>query len=128
MGCISAGLSIGMATLFTTEYTGKVGFFIWICLIYFFFCGIWAVVPATLAKMYGSSNMAINYGFIEIAVVSKVMLMLYILKTKSNLTLFSSEYIYTHPDFKHIKYCNESKTCLNTIHEKRVTQINSHLS
>ena len=72
MGCIAAGLSIAMATLFTTEYTGKPGFFVWICLIYFFFCGIWAVVPATLAKMFGSSNMAINYGFIDLAVVSSV--------------------------------------------------------
>ena len=31
----------------------------------------------------------------------------YILKTKSNFTLFSTEYIYTHSDFKQIKYCNE---------------------
>ena len=33
-----------------------------------------------------------------------------ILKAKSNFTLFSSEYIYSHSDFKKIKYCNEFPT------------------
>ena len=70
MGCITAGLSIVIATLFSTEYTGKAGFFIWICLIYFCQCGTWAVMPATVAKLFGSSNMAINYGFMQLSVVS----------------------------------------------------------
>ena len=34
----------------------------------------------------------------------------YILKAKSNLTLFSFEYIYSHSDLKKIKYCNELPT------------------
>ena len=33
-----------------------------------------------------------------------------ILKAKRNFTLFSSEYIYPHSDFKKIKYCNEFPT------------------
>ena len=33
-----------------------------------------------------------------------------ILKAKSNFTFFSSEYIYSHSDFKQIKYCNEFPT------------------
>ena len=34
----------------------------------------------------------------------------YILNAKSNLTPFSTEYIYTHSDFKQIEYCYEFLT------------------
>ena len=69
MCCISLGLVVFAGTFFTTEYTEKPGFFIWICLIFFIFSGIPALLPSTIAKLFGASNMAIVFGFIWIALV-----------------------------------------------------------
>ena len=70
MGIIVTALSVFVATLFTTEYTGKPGFFIWICLVFLAFSGIPAILPPTFAKLFGTSNMAVNYGFLQIALVN----------------------------------------------------------
>ena len=69
MGIITATITALVATLFTTEYTGKAGFMVWICLIYLAFSGITAILPTTLAKLFGTSNMAVSYGFIQVALV-----------------------------------------------------------
>ncbi|XP_053394414.1 oxalate:formate antiporter-like [Mercenaria mercenaria] len=62
--CVSGGFVILLATLLLTEYLPKYLFLVWICALYFFFCGIWSIMPATLAKLLGPQHMAINYGII----------------------------------------------------------------
>ena len=69
MFIINGGFVVLVSTLFTTEYIGKAGFFIWICLIYFLFAGIAAILPSYQAKMFGARNMSINLGFVNIAMV-----------------------------------------------------------
>ena len=55
----------------------------------------------------------------------------YILKTQSNFTLFSTECIYAHFDFKQINYCNGSPalkiTCFNIINENEITHCQVNL-
>ena len=70
MWCITGSFAAFLATLVLTEYMGKPGFFVWICLIYGLSCGIWTVAPSTLARLFGASNMSVNYGFINLAIVS----------------------------------------------------------
>ena len=70
MWCITGGFVAFLATLVLTEYMGKPGFFVWICLIYGLSCGIWTVAPSTLARLFGASNMSVNYGFSNLAIVS----------------------------------------------------------
>ena len=36
------------------------------------FSGITAILPTTMAKLFGASNMAVNYGFLQAALVSTV--------------------------------------------------------
>ncbi|XP_060560281.1 uncharacterized protein LOC132720223 [Ruditapes philippinarum] len=62
--CVSGGFVIMLATLILTEHLPKYLFLVWICALYFFFCGIWSIMPATLAKLLGPQHMAINYGII----------------------------------------------------------------
>ena len=70
MFIIQGGFVVLVSTFFTTEYTGKACFFIWICLIYFLFAGIAAILPSYQAKLFGARNMSINLGFVHIALVS----------------------------------------------------------
>ena len=86
--CITGGFTIVIATLFLTEHMGKIGFFVWICLIYFFSCGIWAAAPSTLARLFGTSNMSVNYGFVNLAIVSVTLITLVFLTP--DLTTFSN--------------------------------------
>ncbi|XP_060570539.1 uncharacterized protein LOC132728868 isoform X1 [Ruditapes philippinarum] len=62
--CLSVGLAVFAGTLQLTELVPKELFAVWICALFFFFCGMWAVTPSVLAKLYGPKNMALNYGFI----------------------------------------------------------------
>ncbi|XP_053380319.1 uncharacterized protein LOC123561696 [Mercenaria mercenaria] len=62
--CVSSGFVILLATLLLTEHLSKYLFMLWICALYFFFCGIWSIMPSTLAKLLGPQHMAINYGII----------------------------------------------------------------
>ena len=68
--CLSTGLAVFAGTLQLTEHMPKELFAVWICALFFFFCGMWAITPSVLAKLYGPKNMAVNYGFITSAVVS----------------------------------------------------------
>jgi hypothetical protein len=67
---LSVGLAVFAGTLQLTELIPKEFFAVWICALFFFFCGMWAVTPSALAKLYGPKNMALNYGFIVSAAVS----------------------------------------------------------
>lgn len=55
-------------TIQFTESLGKVAFMIWICGLYGSFCGIWAVGPSTLGKLFGMENMVITMGAMFVAV------------------------------------------------------------
>ncbi|XP_045201987.2 uncharacterized protein LOC123555424 [Mercenaria mercenaria] len=66
--CLSFGLAVFAGTLPLTEQMPKELFAVWICALFFFFCGMWAVTPSALAKLFGPRNMAVNYGFINSAV------------------------------------------------------------
>lgn len=66
--CLSVGLASLSGTLSLTEHMPKELFAVWICVLFFFFCGLWSTTPTTLAKLFGPKNMAINYGFINLAV------------------------------------------------------------
>ena len=75
MGIITVILTALVATLFTTEYTGKAGFMVWICLMFLSFSGVNAILPTTFAKLFGTGNMAVSYGFLQVALVCYVTLL-----------------------------------------------------
>lgn len=62
--CVSGGFVVTTATLLLTEHLSKYVFLLWICALYFFFCGIWSIMPSTIAKLLGPEHMSINYGII----------------------------------------------------------------
>ncbi|KAL4220385.1 hypothetical protein ACF0H5_020788 [Mactra antiquata] len=62
--CVSCGFAVFSGTMLLTEHFPKGLFLVWICAIYFFFSGIWSLMPSALAKMLGPQHMAINYGLI----------------------------------------------------------------
>ncbi|KAL4219844.1 hypothetical protein ACF0H5_020255 [Mactra antiquata] len=64
MWIISGGFAITTGTLLFTEHFHKSLFLVWVCAIFFFFCGIWSMIPSALAKLLGPEHMAINYGMI----------------------------------------------------------------
>ncbi|XP_053403163.1 uncharacterized protein LOC123555385 [Mercenaria mercenaria] len=57
-------------TIMHTESLGKIAFLVWICGLYASSSAVWAIGPATLAKLFGVEHMAINMGFIFIAVTA----------------------------------------------------------
>ncbi|KAL4220390.1 hypothetical protein ACF0H5_020793 [Mactra antiquata] len=64
LACITVGFSAVTGTLFLTEDLAKEWFLAWICSIYFFYSGIWAIMPSALAKLLGPKHMSVNYGLI----------------------------------------------------------------
>ncbi|KAL4235241.1 hypothetical protein ACF0H5_006879 [Mactra antiquata] len=67
--CISCGFAAFSGTMVLTEHAPKWLFLVWICAIYFFYAGLWSMMPSALAKMLGPRHMAINYGFIYTSTV-----------------------------------------------------------
>lgn len=65
IGCVFLGFAVCTGTLFLTEQLEKGWYLVSICLIYFFYGGIWAIMPSALAKLLGAKNMAVNYGIIS---------------------------------------------------------------
>lgn len=57
-------------TILLTETLGKVAFLVWICGLYGSSSFVWAIGPATMAKLFGADHMAINMGFLFIAVAT----------------------------------------------------------
>jgi len=70
MFILTGGLCILYSTFQFTEELPRGLFMVWVCGIYFLYCGIWAVLPAAVAKLFGVKNMASNYAIIQIAYVS----------------------------------------------------------
>ncbi|KAH3811835.1 hypothetical protein DPMN_140250 [Dreissena polymorpha] len=64
MWCISGGLTVACATLTLTEGMPKGLFMLWVCVVSGLSCGLWAVFPATISRLFGIKHMALLYGFI----------------------------------------------------------------
>ncbi|KAK7006059.1 hypothetical protein SK128_027639, partial [Halocaridina rubra] len=53
-----------LATMPLTSYTGKIGYPIWIWLIYLTFSGAYSVMPTGTEKAFGSTHYSSNYGMV----------------------------------------------------------------
>ncbi|XP_060593781.1 uncharacterized protein LOC132748235 [Ruditapes philippinarum] len=68
--CASALFVCFACTILHTESLGKAAFLVWICGLYASSACVWSIGPATFAKLFGVEHMAINMGFIFLAVTA----------------------------------------------------------
>ncbi|KAL3848528.1 hypothetical protein ACJMK2_019379 [Sinanodonta woodiana] len=69
MLCVTGLFASFTATLIASEFCGKAFFFVWVCAVYFSFCGLRIVLPASLSNIYGADNMGINFGLVSIIMI-----------------------------------------------------------
>ncbi|XP_048247846.1 L-lactate transporter-like [Haliotis rufescens] len=62
--CIYIAFACLIASFLGCEYAGRVMFFIWVCLIFFAFSGIFAIMPPAIARMYGNTYVGVNFGLL----------------------------------------------------------------
>ncbi|XP_052785091.1 uncharacterized protein LOC128220649 [Mya arenaria] len=63
---ISGGLTVLFGTLQLTEHMSKELYLVWVCGIFAFLCGLWAVIPSTLSRLFGVKHLAATYGFVTL--------------------------------------------------------------
>ncbi|KAK6174836.1 hypothetical protein SNE40_013406 [Patella caerulea] len=62
---LAAGFTSTMATLGCTQLLGKYLYLVWVCLIYFFFSGMFAILPAVVLDNYGLTITITAYGMVK---------------------------------------------------------------
>ncbi|KAL3848577.1 hypothetical protein ACJMK2_019427 [Sinanodonta woodiana] len=69
MLCVTGFFASFTATFIASEFCGEAFFFVWVCAVYFSFCGVWIALPASLSNLYGADNMGINFGLVSVILI-----------------------------------------------------------
>ena len=64
MMMVTSLISTLFSTLYFTEYGQRATFAIWICAIFFSFCGNFVLLPTATAACFGTKNSSKNYGLV----------------------------------------------------------------